>query len=63
VLGLTQIAQEAQPLHRRAHKLRLRSLSRLCARATNGVERNIYRSAAREALATLARLNHGRAPR
>jgi alkyl sulfatase BDS1-like metallo-beta-lactamase superfamily hydrolase len=62
VLGLTQIVLEAQPQHFRAHKLRLRSLSRLGARATNGVERNIYRTAAREALATLARLNHGRAP-
>jgi len=62
VLGLTQIVLEARPGHVHAHKLRVQSLSRLAAKSTNGVESNLYRAAARDSLATLARLNHKAAP-
>ena len=48
-LELVDIVIAARPGSRRAHSVRVKALSRLIAAATNGVERNIYKTALRRA--------------
>ena len=59
-LELTDFVLGAQPKNRAAHAIRLRALWRLGAVSENGVEKNIYRTAAKRAAASMpARFNAG----